>query len=642
MSYVQLHLIFPIYEEKFYKLLVPYIIDELKKTNIIAKSGKTMPADVYIRYVGAIYKTTSHQTIFDIAKKLFDYLFPEVIYKALEPPRKNADRSNTLAKNPLISNRRHIIGHTLYLKLLNDINNEVLNIILKKLDINKLYPNYRKEIDSLRENILNRPIIEVVNTKLENKTRTLYDDFKEAVSNFGYDKLKREDIIDKQYYQYQKSFERRLLTLKAKKNLSNNIKTFILKLINENADEVPKTQIDKLTFKIRRGNDTLNNVYDYYLEQRRIKLASHQIKISPLDSNMNIDEFNKIIGYKGLNKRKTLIKSNYGNIQTIKLTNDAMTSINSFPLKENKQYFLHTIAPEYSYIMDLMFENKEFCYLVLININTRKLWVEETSFNIPLKEDETDEQFTKRAKELIKNNKKSTENIKQALENILTRMNKENTTIKHLRSDGESAFKSELMKNTFYKDNDIDFHEVRREPTTKYPEFMYGNHMVKTIRNEKKNEWKTEPKHSSLALIDRAIRTIRDIAFNMRAPIINPDVMKIIVWQYNNAPHSTLSKYAGQPVSPNEVDQNKDLEKFIVKRIQQDNFNIMMSKGFDLNEGTKVKVFNEKNRMMKRRSNIEPGKFEVIRRKGPLFELIDENTGKTQIKSRYQISPLFD
>ena len=72
----------------------------------------------------------------------------------------------------------------------------------------------------------------------------------------------------------------------------------------------------------------------------------------------------------------------------------------------------------------------------------------------------------------------------------------------------------------------------------------------------------------------------------MRVPIITPKIMNIIVWQYNNAPHSTLSKYAGQPVSPNDVDSNPDLEAFIVRCIQQDN--IINSSNFNIKPGVKV------------------------------------------------------
>ena len=128
----------------------------------------------------------------------------------------------------------------------------------------------------------------------------------------------------------------------------------------------------------------------------------------------------------------------------------------------------------------------------------------------------------------------------------------------------------------------------------------------------------------------------------MKVGIIEPNIMPMIVWQYNNAPHKTLSKYAGKSVSPNDVDNDEELEAFIVRRIQQDNFNIMNQPGYNLKEGLKVKVYNNRSSMAKRRSEIEPGDWKVNQRIGSLFELIDENTGETELKSRYQISPYWE
>ena len=61
----------------------------------------------------------------------------------------------------------------------------------------------------------------------------------------------------------------------------------------------------------------------------------------------------------------------------IKSDNQAI-STSKFPFKDNKRFYLHTIAPKGTFIIDLMFENRQFCYLIAINVNTRKLWVEPT------------------------------------------------------------------------------------------------------------------------------------------------------------------------------------------------------------------------------------------------------------------------
>lgn len=46
---------------------------------------------------------------------------------------------------------------------------------------------------------------------------------------------------------------------------------------------------------------------------------------------------------------------------------------------------------------------------------------------------------------------------------------------------------------------------------------------------------KTEPLHNSLGIIDRVIRTLRDMAYTAKIPKITPDVMDDLVYQYNNA-----------------------------------------------------------------------------------------------------------
>ena len=55
--------------------------------------------------------------------------------------------------------------------------------------------------------------------------------------------------------------------------------------------------------------------------------------------------------------------------------------------------------------------------------------------------------------------------------------------------------------------------------------------------------------HSSLGLGGRLIQTIRDKIFNTELEM-TPLATKEMIKQYNNAPHTTLSKYIGFDVSP--------------------------------------------------------------------------------------------
>ena len=154
---------------------------------------------------------------------------------------------------------------------------------------------------------------------------------------------------------------------------------------------------------------------------------------------------------------------------------------------------------------------------------------------------------------------------------------------------------------------------------------------------------KTDPLHSSLGIIDRVIRTIRDMTYNMNIGVITPEVMNEIVNQYNNAPHRGLSKWAGFSVTPKMVNDDPELENYIVRRILQANWEIKNNASFNINDGVNVKVYNEKDPMMKRRSIIQPGSFKVIGKENGLFKVegrVNGKDGKIQLLPRYLLAPI--
>ena len=148
---------------------------------------------------------------------------------------------------------------------------------------------------------------------------------------------------------------------------------------------------------------------------------------------------------------------------------------------------------------------------------------------------------------------------------------------------------------------------------------------------------KTEPQHTSLGIIDRVIRTIRDIGWNMNVKIITPPIMKSIVEQYNNAPHNTLSHYAGFPVTPLMVQNDRRLEEYITREIMKENYNINRSSMLRI--GDKVKVYNVKDPMIKRRTMIVPGEHRITGYKNGYYKVRDSN-GKTQKVPRFRLDKL--
>lgn len=315
------------------------------------------------------------------------------------------------------------------------------------------------------------------------------------------------------------------------------------------------------------------------------------------------------IGFKSRSKIKAL-QSIYPN----RKSPDNETS--SFPLKRNiKQYQLHKVCPRGTYLIDIMFMDKYY-YLVAINVNTRYLFVECMNEVISQPND-TDETKESRFRKASKNSRTY---IKH-LQNII----KDAKNIRYLQGDGEKAFNS-IESWSIYTKHGITFKPVPRMKTTVYPKFMKREHESE----------KTDPMHGSLGIIDRVIRTLRDMAYNMQIGIITPDIMKDLVHQYNNVPHETLSKYAGMKVSPKMVQEDSELEEFIARRICQQNYNVMNRDGFKLKNGTPVKIYNEKDSLMKRRSVIQPGRFTVNGFKNGLYEVINEDD-ETQMIPRYKL-----
>ena len=111
-----------------------------------------------------------------------------------------------------------------------------------------------------------------------------------------------------------------------------------------------------------------------------------------------------------------------------------------------------------------------------------------------------------------------------------------------------------------------------------------------------------------------------------------------IVNQYNNAPHNGLSQYAGFDVTPMMVQHDKQLEEYIVRKICQSNYEIVNSPGYRLRVGNRVKVYNEKDSMSKRREIIQPGEFVVDNVVNGLCSVRNTKNNKTQLVPRYKLA----
>ena len=605
----QIEIIFPIYDDRFYRYLRPYVVDDLRKRDKMVS---------IFRFHNTLDKTCKNHIKVSVRNYLV-YMFPRDTFPPIKVglKQKLAEVDEESQRDVVWKQvQKYLSEHNWWDEIFENMKQDFMGCQLTDYVTEDTFPvNYMEQVDKLKEEILLRPLHEVITElkdKFKDKDLLEYNKFislpkvsklhlpKDLLIN-SYKKLRiqweqlRRDIA----YDKQPKHIRTPRAQNAKEYIDFNI------IPTEKADEEKSLeQIFDLVFDKMRKNDTREELYQYYLNQRNkyFKRTSFQ--------------FSKYI------PTVTVIDDNYKNLTKMK------TIPNYFPLKQNlKNYGLHVLAPRYSYLIDLMFENKKsFCYLVAININTRKLWVEPTNVKIISKDDDEDDaKIQYRVIEQMKNS----EVYIEALQTMIAK----GMRVKYLKGDGEKAFDSEKA-HKFYNacKPKIEFTPVKMRQQTEYPKYMDGLNMVKSI--------KSEPNHTSLGIIDRVIRTIREIAYNLHVGLITPEIMEYIVYLYNNTPHITLSKYAGKKVTPNDVDNNPDLEAFIVRKIHQENYVTTTRPGFNIRDGEEVIVYNVRNDKSKRRSTIEPYNWRIKQRVGNLYEIVDKDNPKhIKIISRYKIHP---
>ena len=238
----------------------------------------------------------------------------------------------------------------------------------------------------------------------------------------------------------------------------------------------------------------------------------------------------------------------------------------------------------------------------MININTRKAYAYQLG-KIDCK-DEIDlvNGVEKIVYQYAIGGKKTTTELIKAFNKHLL-----NEKINILKFDGESAIKS-LEFQQFLKDHNIKF--------------------IKTIPNS----------HTSLSIIDRLCRTIRDIAFNLGYELIlTQNQMNTILNYYNNTRHEGLTKILRKKVCPNDLSNNPDLEKQYVIECKKYNLVIMNQKDFELNKDDEVKIVNVGGKLNKKRSILSKDHYKVVGYNGNIVKLKNMKNGNIEYRPRFYI-----
>lgn len=255
------------------------------------------------------------------------------------------------------------------------------------------------------------------------------------------------------------------------------------------------------------------------------------------------------------------------------------------------------------YIGDIFFNKSKFACLLLININTRKAYGYALN-NVEIKEKSQTNDYGNREYEIVYSttNKKTTINLIDAFKKFLKDINYKITS---LRFDGESAIKSNLFQT------------------------LLQNYKIKFIPVIKDS-------HTSLGLIDRLCRTIRDISYNTRTKILTQKDIDKILDIYNNMYHSSLSKILGKKITPNEVDYK--LEQQVINYCMDYNNQLkVLYPEINLSIGQICKIYQPFDKFKKRRRLLKKDYFKIINRTGNIYTVQNMRNGKKIDVPRYFI-----
>ena len=137
--------------------------------------------------------------------------------------------------------------------------------------------------------------------------------------------------------------------------------------------------------------------------------------------------------------------------------------------------------------------------------------------------------------------------------------------------------------------------------------------------------------HVRLGILDRLVRTIRQMCYNAELPdLVIPTEMIKIVLTYNNTQHSAFYKYAKIKATPLEVHKNEELEKQFIQSLIAQNGKTAEQDSFHLDSGTKVIVkAPDPEIFSKNKQSSMKGIYEVVSYDDGKYVVKNTHSGKT-------------
>lgn len=372
-------------------------------------------------------------------------------------------------------------------------------------------------------------------------------------------------------------------------------------------------KMDKILLKFELEHKGFNKLIPNHMNEINNFIKSVQstkVKTITIKKNDEIDDFLQNPPTRDLQNNIKLFEyffdrkpSNY----EIQLLDVHESHFNIRKQIKNYQFKTYSRIPG-GFIGDIFFNKSKFACLLLININTRKAYAYALN-NVEIKPIGNQNDYGNNVYTITYSttNKKTTSNLINVFKQFLNDIDHEITS---LRFDNESAVKSKQFQ-TMLRNNGIKFVPV------------------------------VEGSHTSLSLIDRLCRTIRDISYNMGIKIINQDSINKVLNVYNNMYHSSLSKILGKKTTPNEVNEHPELEQQIINYCIDYNKQLkVLHPEIELQVGQICKVYQPFDKFKKRRRLLKKDYYKIVNKTGNIYTVQNVRNNKKIDVPRYFIYDL--
>ena len=492
--------------------------------------------------------------------------------------------------------------------------------IYKAMDLKLKYNDYIYEKDDYTDDYILKMYSINDDCKINVLMKKLNKQIPQTFTNEELNKINLKQLNDYPiYYNYIINLiNKQKRKIDESEQLMNELKKYVL--MNQNRD---KTLL-KMDLRNKGFDKLLNNhkieLNDYINNKRKIKTIT-------IKKNEDINDFLKNPPTRDLQNNIKLFEYFFNrkpNDYEIQLLNVHEPQFNIRKQIKNYQFKTYSRVPG-GFIGDIFFNKSKFACLLLININTRKAYayalnnVEVYKVNPDSKGNQVKPKarVPKEAKPIGQNeeytitysttNKKTTTNLINVFKQFLNDINHKITS---LRFDNESAVKSKQFQ-TMLRNNGIKFIPV------------------------------VEGSHTSLSLIDRLCRTIRDISYNMGIKILTQNDINKVLNVYNNMFHSSLSKILGKKITPNEVNDNPELEQQIINYCIDYNKQLkVLHPEIELQVGQICKVYQPFDKFKKRRRLLKKDYYKIVNKTGNIYTVQNVRNNKKIDVPRYFIYDL--